>query len=199
MNKFLLLLIAGFGIAVGIAFQKSQSNAKGLEPPGFTSEESAAIESDDSLEFSSSNENDDPMSSNETWPASIETARQTVLDQSSTLEQKAEALKALQASSSENYADPRSKDILDEAVWVLNNASESKVLNDALNGIEGAKYEPLIEPLIACLLNHKAATVRQNAVRVLKSFSENERVRITLDHAAEYDESEFVRNEAKSE
>ncbi len=132
------------------------------------------------------------------WPKYAESARRQVLDRESTLDEKGSAFKSLQAFNSGDGEDPRTEDVLREAVWILDHTSDAGVLDDVLDGIEGTRFPALIDPVIAVLINHESAKVRSGAVSVLGFYEGNERVEVALEHAAQYDENERVREKASA-
>ena len=198
MKKSLLLFALALGIAVGIGFQRNLRNAESVGGPTDTPNAHAQLGQDEQTAKPKSGELDQAVPTEQTWPDEIEAARKIVLNPASSVAQKAQAIAALRDTSSADFADPRTVAILDEAVWILSNAPESAILEDTLRGMEGVQYAALIEPAITCLLNDTSAAVRLNAAQVLKVYADNERVQIALDHAAEYDPSEHVRDAANA-
>ena len=130
------------------------------------------------------------------WPTFVEEARRTFLNRASSLDEKGSALKSMQLLSSDDHEDPRSEEVLLEAAWILANTEDAGVLDDVLDGIEDIQHEALLEPVIACLINHKSAKVRSGAVSVLKNYEDSERAKVALEHAAQYDEDDRVRRRA---
>jgi len=130
------------------------------------------------------------------WSKDVEKARRTFMDSESSFDAKGSALKWMAMMMEPDGEDPRSEEVLREAAWILDHTSDVGVLDDVLDGLEGVEDEELVEPVIACLIHHESAKVRGGAVGVLQGFEGNERAKVALEHAAQYDEDERVRLKA---
>jgi hypothetical protein len=141
----------------------------------------------------------EPANTQEDWEAArarlIEERKQVALSPESSLAEKGKALKFLSAALADKDVPWRTA-ILDEAVWILNNTIDHDVLDDVFDGISKVRYEPLVDPIVRCLVNHRDERVRGYAAEVLHQYEGVERAVEALEHAALHDESARVRRRA---
>lgn len=120
--------------------------------------------------------------------------RTEFLDRSVSVERKIRLLGLLRHVKDSEGADPRTPDVIAEALWLLDQPIDSERREDVLSGLRRLPAESILLKAILLLRDDSGAEVRGDAAKLLGGF-DDERATAALEWSATNDPSERVRND----